>query len=125
MTQVTSKEIAQFRSQLAENDIAMEVLDLIEDCDGDLGDAAITLAIKIGQQPDITNCEWLDALARKWRAAICRSEYRDDLQKGSVAKTIEYLEGISDFPNILILPVLMYVLKQNVNDFCEPLDEIK
>ena len=125
MTQVTSKEIAQFRSQLAENDTAMEVLDLIEDCEGDLGDAAITLAIKVGQQPDITNCEWLDALARKWRAAICQSEYRSDLQNGSVTRIVEHLEGISEFPNILILPVLMYVLKQNVNNFCEPLDKIK
>lgn len=125
MSQVTSKEIALFRSQLAENNTAMEVLDLIEDCDGDLGDAAIALAIKVGQEPDITNCEWLDALARKWRAAICQSEYRKDLQNGSVAGIIEHLEGISDFPNILILPVLMYILKQDVNNFCEPLDTIK
>lgn len=125
MTQVTSQEIAQFRSQLADNDTAMEVLDLIEDCEGDLGDAAITLAIKVGQQPDVTNCEWLDGLARKWRVVICQSEYRDDLQNGSVTGIIEDLESISDFPNILILPVLMYILKQNVNNFCEPLDGIK
>ena len=125
MTQVTSQEIAQFRSQLAENNTAMEVLDLIEDCEGDLGDAAMTLAIKIGQQPDITNCEWLDALARKWRAVICQSEYRDDLRDGSVSGIIGHLESISEFPNILILPVLMYILKQGVNNFCEPLDGIK
>ena len=42
----------------------MEALDLIEDCDGDLEDAVMTLAIRAGQEPEQTNSDWLDALAK-------------------------------------------------------------
>lgn len=125
MTTVTSQEIAQFRSQLTDNVTAMEVLDLIEDCEGDLEDAAMSLAIRAGQQPERANSEWLDALARKWRAVVCEQEFRDDLQSGSVQRMIEYLYTMPAFPKILAVPVLLYVFKQGVNNFCEPLDVIK
>ncbi|MGI8504345.1 MAG: hypothetical protein ACR2LR_24900 [Hassallia sp.] len=125
MTTVTSQEIAQFRSQLADNPKAMEALDLIEDCEGDLEDAAMTLAIKAGQEPERANSEWLDALAKKWRAVICQEEFRDNLLDGSVNQMMEYLKTIPAFPQILAAPVLIYVLKQSVNNFCEPLDLLK
>lgn len=125
MTTVTSQEIAQFRSQLADNPKAMEALDLIEDCEGDLEDAAMTLAIKAGQEPERANSEWLDALARKWRAVICQEEFRDNLLDGSVNQMMEHLKTMPAFPQILATPVLIYVLKQGVNNFCEPLDLLK
>ncbi|WP_017654383.1 hypothetical protein [Fortiea contorta] len=125
MTTVTSKEIAQFRSQLADNPAAMEVLDLIEDCEGDLEDAAMTLAIRVGQQPERANSEWLDALARQWRSVICEQGFRDDLLNGSVQEIMEYLVSMPTFPRVLATPVLIYVLKQGVNNFCEPLDSLQ
>jgi hypothetical protein len=125
MTKVTSKEIAQFRSQLADDPSDMEALDLIEDCDGDLEDAAMTLAIRAGQQPERANSEWLDALARRWRAVICEQEYREDLLNTSIQKMMEHLKTTPTFPKILATPVLIYVLKQGVNNFCEPLDLLK
>ncbi|BAZ31977.1 hypothetical protein NIES4074_44500 [Cylindrospermum sp. NIES-4074] len=125
MTTVTSKEIAQFRSQLADDAQAMEALDLIEDCEGDLEDAAMTLAIRAGQQPERANSEWLDALARKWRAVICEQEYREDLQNGSIQEMMAHLKKMPTFPKILATPVLIYILKQGVNNFCEPLDSLK
>ncbi|MCM0593955.1 MAG: hypothetical protein HEQ35_03645 [Gloeotrichia echinulata IR180] len=125
MTTVTSQEIAQFRSQLADDPRAMEALDLIEDCEGDLEDAAMTLAIKAGQEPERANSEWLDALARKWRAVICEQDFREDLFNGSVQKMIAHLYTIPAFPKILATPVLLYVLKQGVNNFCAPLDLLK
>ncbi|MBN4002329.1 hypothetical protein [Nostoc sp. LPT] len=125
MTKVTSQEIAQFRSQLADDPSDMEALDLIEDCDGDLEDAAMTLAIRAGQQPERANSEWLDALARKWRVVICEQEYREDLLNTSLVKMMEHLKTTPTFPKILATPVLIYVLKQGVNNFCEPLDLLK
>ncbi|MBC5794118.1 hypothetical protein H5968_02890 [Sphaerospermopsis sp. LEGE 00249] len=125
MTKITSQEIAQFRSQLADDIQAMEALDLIEDCEGDLEDAAMTLAIKAGQEPGRTNSEWLDALAKKWRAVICEQEYRDNLLNGSISGMMSNLRSIPEFPKILATPVLIYVLKQGVNNFCEPLDSLK
>lgn len=125
MTKITSQEIAQFRSQLADDPQAMEVLDLIEDCEGDLEDAAMTLAIHAGQEPGRTNSEWLDALARKWRAVLCEPKYRQDLVNGSIIEMMSLLRSIPEFPKILATPVLIYILKQGVNNFCEPLDLLK
>ncbi|MDF5723937.1 MAG: hypothetical protein PUP91_26435 [Rhizonema sp. PD37] len=122
MTTVTLQEIAQFRSQLADNSKAMEALDLIEDCEGDLEDAAMTLAIKAGQEPQRANSEWLDALARQWRSVICRPEFRDELLNGSIKGLTEHLKTISTFPDTLATPVLIYILKQGANNFCELLD---
>lgn len=125
MTKITSQEIAKFRSLMVDDSQAMEALDLIEDCDGDLEDAVMTLAIKAGQQPEQTNSEWLDALAKKWRAVICEQEYREDLLNGSVQGMIEHMRTIQTLPRSLATPVLIYVLKQGVNNFCEPLDLLK
>ncbi|GAA6620898.1 hypothetical protein [Scytonema sp. NUACC26] len=122
MTKVTAKEIAQFRSQLAEDPIAMETLDLIEDCEGDLEDAAMTLAIRSGQEPEIANSEWLEDLAKRWRSVICQQEFRDDLLNDSISSMLAHLKTMPTFPGMLATPLLMYVLKQGVNNFCEPLD---
>ncbi|MGM3307690.1 hypothetical protein ACSQ6I_17255 [Anabaena sp. WFMT] len=125
MTKVTSKEIAQFRSQLADDPQAMEALDLIEDCEGDLEDAAMSLAIRAGQEPEQTNAEWLEALAKKWRAVICEQEYRNDLLNGSIVEMMAHLKTIPSFPKILATPVLIYIIQQGVNNFCAPLDSLK
>lgn len=124
MTKVTAAEIEHFRSQLAEYPIALTALQTIEDCDGDLEDAAMALAIKAGQQPDMPNSDWLDVLARKCRAIICRREFRDDLQSENYAEIVPYLAATSLCPALLAAPVIMYVVRQGVNDFCQPLDPL-
>lgn len=124
MTTVTPQEIAKFRSTFANYPQAMQSLDLIEDCEGDLEDAAMTLAIKAGQQPEIANSEWLDSLAKKWRAIICQQELRGDLLEGSVDKLMEQMQKTPSFPSVLIAPVLIYVFKQGIPDFCKPLDPV-
>ncbi|RUT04450.1 hypothetical protein DSM106972_046780 [Dulcicalothrix desertica PCC 7102] len=125
MTTVTLKEIAQFRSQLSEDPLALKALDAIEDCEGDLEDAAMTLAIRVGQQPERANSEWLDALARKWRAVICQQEFRSNLQDGSIQEMMQHIRTMPTFPSILAAPVLMYVMKQGIDNFCEPFDSLK
>ena len=125
MTKITTQEIAQFRSQLVDDPEAMAALDLIEDCDGDLEDAAMTLAIKAGQEPGATNSEWLDALAKKWRVILCKQEYRHDLLNNSITGMISNLRTIPDFPNILATPLLLYIIKQGINNFCQPLEFLK
>ncbi len=122
MTTVTAKEIAQFRAELANYPDAMKALNVIEDCEGDLEDAAMALAIRAGQQPQRDNAEWLDALARKCRAVVCQKEFRQDLLNGSYAPMVRYLTETPLLPPILVTPVLMYVVSQGVNNFCTPLD---
>lgn len=124
MTQVTSAEIAQFRSQLADYPDALISLDVIEDCEGDLEDAAMVLAIRVGQQPDIANSVWLDSLAKKCRAVICQEEFRNDLVNGNFSGMMGHLAATKLCPALLVTPVLMYVFQQGVNKFCEPIDPI-
>ncbi len=125
MTLVTPEEIAEFRIKLADYPEAMRSLDAIEDCEGDLEDAAMGIAIKIGLQPELSNTEWLASLAKKCRAIICQQDFRVDLINGDFAAIWSQLVSSNLCPKLLILPVLMYVFEQGVNKFCEPLDNLQ
>jgi hypothetical protein len=118
MTAVTPQEIAQFRTELAAYPDALKALDVIEDCEGDLEDAALVLAIEVGQQPDSLN--WLDGFAKRCRVAIC--EVKEDFLTGKFAAGAANLMTKRLCPEILLAPVLMYVMKVGVNNFCEPLE---
>ncbi|MFM7572541.1 MAG: hypothetical protein ACKO4S_05305 [Snowella sp.] len=116
---LTSQEIAQYRSQLALFPDALLALDCIEDCEGNIEDAALTLAIQVGQQPDRT--DWLDGLAKRCRVEICRSEFRDELLSGNIATAVECLIETKICPKVLVTPVILYALKSGIESFCEPL----
>jgi hypothetical protein len=103
---------------------AIASLETIADCEGDLEDAAITLAIRVGQQPDINNSEWLDGLAKKCRVAICQSEFRNDMVNGNFMPIFVHFGEAKICPKLLILPVILYVYECGVNRFCQPLDPI-
>jgi hypothetical protein len=114
--------IAQLQSQFADFSDAIAALEAIADCEGDLEDAAMILAIRVGQQPDINNGEWLDGLAKKCRVAICQSEFRNDMVSGNFIPLYQHFLAAKLCPRLLILPVLLYVHEQGVNRFCQPLD---
>ena len=120
MIVITTQEIAQYRSELANYEEALVALDAIEDCEGDLEDAAVSLAIKVGQQPDRSN--WLDGVAKRCRVAICQEDFREDLLQKKLAATVGYLIEKKICPGILVAPVVIYVVKQGVREFCEPLN---
>jgi len=67
--------IEELQVQFADVPDAIVSLETIADCEGNLEDAAMALAIRVGQQPEIDNSEWLPGLAKKFRVAVCRSEY--------------------------------------------------
>lgn len=124
MTQVTSEKIAKFRTQLAEYPDAINALQAIEDCEGNLEDAAMVLAIRAGQQPEIANSEWLDSLAKKCRAIICKEEFRTSLIAEDIAPIAGHLAATKLCPPLLVTPVLIYAVQQGIDSFCEPLDEV-
>lgn len=118
---LTSQEIAQFRSQLAEYSVALEALDRIENCEGDLEDAAIEMAIYVGQLPD-TSENWLDGLAKRYRVSLCNKDLREELIKGNIVAMVESLIGENQCPALLITPVVIYALKSGIDQFCQPLE---
>jgi hypothetical protein len=124
MSKIDLQIVTELQIQFAELPDAIASLETIADCEGDLEDAAMTLAIRVGQQPDINNSEWLDGLAKKCRVAICRSEFRNDMVDGNFMPLFQYFIQAKICPRLLILPVLLYAHEQGVNRFCQPLDPI-
>ncbi|NJL37047.1 MAG: hypothetical protein HC899_09920 [Leptolyngbyaceae cyanobacterium SM1_4_3] len=122
MITVTFEEIAQYRSELSASPEALRALDMIEDCEGDLEDAAITLALQARQEPD-TSERWLEGLAKRWRAVLCQADIRASLAAGTLQDVLRSLSQETDLPPILATPVIIYVLKAGIEDFCKPLEE--
>lgn len=119
---LSSEEIAQYRSQLSTNEIALQALDMIEDCEGDLEDAAIALALHVGQEPDRSD-QWLDGIAKRWRVFLFQTGIKEALHAGSIASATTLLAAETDIPAILATPVVLYAIKTGMEDFCKPLQE--
>lgn len=122
MVVITPLEIEEYRSQLADDPVALSALDMIEDCEGDLEDAAIALGLRVGQEPDRSE-QWLDGVAKRWRAFVCQAGVKDALQAGSIASAVKLLATETSIPNLLALPVVLYAVKTGIEDFCKPLQE--
>ncbi|WAL60553.1 hypothetical protein [Thermocoleostomius sinensis] len=119
---VTREEVEQYRTELADEASALSALDMLEDCEGNLEDAAIALGLRVGQEPDRSE-DWLDGLAKRWRAFVCQTGIKESLQSGSIATAVKLLAAESTMPDVLALPVVLYVVKTGVEEFCKPLQE--
>ncbi len=122
MITVTLEEIERYRVELASNSAALKALDMIEDCEGDLEDAAIALALQVGQEPEQSE-RWLDGLAKRWRVFVCQADIKESFMAGSALNAVQLLETSTDLPNVLAVPVVLYVMKTGVEDFCKLLQE--
>ena len=116
---LTPQEISDYKDQLADKKYALDALNTIEDVEGDLEDAATSLALASGQTPD--RIDWLDGLAKRCRVAICEQNLRADLEDNYIETTIDYLYQKKVCPPLLITPIVIYVVKVGINQFCEPL----
>jgi hypothetical protein len=125
MPTVTPAQLAQLREQLASYPPALTALQEIEDCEGDIADAAMSLAIRAGQLPQEDNSAWLADLAKRCRSLICDEIPRDNLQKGAIDKVILAIANAQLIPAILATPVVLSVLAEGLDNFCEPLDQTR
>lgn len=119
---LTLEEIEFYRSELTDQPEALAALDVLADCEGDLEDAAITLAIQCGQEPDISE-QWIDGLAKRWRHIICHAEIKEGLEDGLSGDVLSLLTANTNLPLRLATPVAIFVIKTGVATFCEPLAE--
>lgn len=121
---VSFAEIARLRAQLLEYPDALIALETISDCEGDLEDAAMSLAIRAGLEPGLNNSDWLPSLAKRCRAVLCQDSLRIDLISGNWAMALHLLQTSKVCPDILAVPVLLYIEDVGVDRFCEPLDSL-
>jgi len=119
---VSPKDLKLFREQLADHPSALSALDVIEDCDGDLEDAAIALAIRSGQLPE-ANERWIEGLAKRWRHILCEAALQEELEDGLSGELVDAIVAQTELPVRLAVPVAVYVLKTGVQPFCQPMQE--
>ncbi len=121
MIVVTSEEITRLKSAFAEMPVVLEALQEIGDCDGDVEDAAISLALKSDQEPD-TNEQWLGDFSKRYRHVVCQDEFRSEVAQAEVKTLVMHLAQKTDCPALIALPVALYVYKTGVDNFCHSFD---
>lgn len=121
MTILTPDEISLLQKQLADYPEAIAALQAIEDCDGDVADAALSLALKAGLEPD-TNETWLASYAKRFRHVACQEQFRQPLANQQVVGLISHLTQETSCPGLLAAPVALYVAKEGVETFCYTFD---
>lgn len=122
MITVTADDLAHYRSQFEGSPAALEALDLIEDCEGNLEDAAIDLALKVGQEPSESD-RWLEGFAKRWRVQLCQAHLRPHLVANHLNDAVPVLMEMTNLPIGLAIALLIYVQKTGIEDFCKPLTE--
>jgi hypothetical protein len=120
MITVTPEEITQFRSQLADSPEALEALDAIEECKGDLEAATQLIAVETTDAEVSLRADsnFLEKLAQKLSHIICQEEF-DELMTGVLTAAIAYLAASGNIPAALATPVVIYVAKIGKKQFCE------
>ncbi|NEP18342.1 MAG: hypothetical protein F6J97_15800 [Leptolyngbya sp. SIO4C1] len=121
MLSLSFDEIAQLKSQLADYPDAVSALQEIEDCDGDVEDAALSLALRAGLEPD-TNEAWLSGFAKRYRHILCQQGFRQDIQANRLVGIVNHLTQDTSCPSLLAAPVSIYVYKQGIDQFCHSFD---
>lgn len=121
MIALTSDEIAQLKARLSDYPQALDALQEIDDCDGDVEDAAISLALRSGQEPD-SNEQWLASFSKRYRHIACQSQFREAIESGQLSPLVDYLSQSTDCPELIALPVAIYVLKSGIETFCHSFD---
>ena len=121
MLSIPLLEITQLIEKLTDYPEALRSLQEIEDCDGDLNDAALSLALKAGLEPT-ENDGWLQGFAKRYRHIACLQDFRADLKEQRVISLAQTLIQNSHCPNLLAVPIALYVSKTGVDSFCESFD---
>lgn len=121
MLSIPLLEITQLIESLSDYPEALRSLQEIEDCDGDLNDAALSLALKAGLEPT-ENDGWLQGFAKRYRHIACSLEFRTDLADQQVLGLAQHLFQNSHCPNLLAIPVALYISKTGIDTFCQSFD---
>ena len=126
--QLTSEQIAKYRSELADNSDFLAALDVIEEWDGDLADAAESIATRNGIEgvEDNTDMRWFVAVLNKCRESICQQRYeivREKIVPALIPTLTEMVAASFLCPpgiaTLLSTPIAIYVQEEGMNKFCQ------
>ncbi|OBQ41701.1 MAG: hypothetical protein AN485_01440 [Anabaena sp. MDT14b] len=126
--QLTSEQIAKYRSELADNSDFLAALDVIEEWDGDLADAAESIATRNGIEgvEDNADMRWFVAVLNKCRESICQQRYeivREKIVPALIPTLTEMVAASFLCPpgiaTLLSTPIAIYVQEEGMNKFCQ------
>lgn len=92
---ITPEEIAQYRSQLADNSKAIAALEVIERCEGDLEQAARILARRADIEDVRAGITWQSAL-KQARQVVCNENFKEGLAPDLIGGVIGALIASSN-----------------------------
>ncbi|MDJ0843714.1 hypothetical protein [Crocosphaera sp.] len=121
-TQLTADEIQQYREQFKEDPEALEILDLIEESEGNLIESTNLLAMEEGVEiPSRAGDELniLDKFALKCRSVVCDDDFMDDLMSGLLTAGVATLTVSGQIPQAVATPVVIYLTKKGVKKWCK------
>jgi hypothetical protein len=113
---VTAEEIARLREQLKHNPEALAALDTIQDCEGNLEEAARSIAIAAGKT-DVES-DLLEELSTRCRTVICQEDMKEKLPV-LIAAIAAFLASSSGFPSRLATPIALFALEKGSENFCD------
>lgn len=133
MTTVTRDEITQFRSVLADYPGGNDTLKVIEECQGNLEDAFEVLIVESESEEEGTRLGFgtsLEKLTQKCRNVICQEEFQDEIIDEFsreflnilVPMVAAQLTLMGNLPVALSIPIVMFVIKQGIKNFCKSSD---
>ncbi len=116
---VTSKEIARYRSQLADNPKVLADLEVVERCEGNLEQAARVLSRRANMQEVRAGENWQLAL-QKACEIVCDDKFKDGLVPGLIGSLIGAL-ATSGSPLVAAVatPASIYIAQLGIDSFCK------
>ncbi len=116
-TKLTPEEIQQYRKQFQDYPEALNALNIVDESDRILDDAAEIIAIETGlEQATLSSLDeqssYLDKVLEKLRTTIC-SQYTDD-----ALELFKELREFVPFPASLIALVSIRVSQVTIREFC-------
>jgi len=113
---VTAEEIDRFREQLKHDPEALAALDTIQECEGNLEEAARSIATAAGNT-DVES-DLLETLSTRCRTVICQEDMKEKLPV-LIAAIAGFLASSSGFPSRLATPIALFALDKGSENFCD------
>jgi hypothetical protein len=127
-TQLTPEKIAQYRIEFADNENALIALDVIEEWEGDLADAAESIATRNGIEGVEDNADfcWFAIVLNKCRDSICQKRYeivREKIVPALIPTLTEMVAASFLCPpgiaTLLSTPIAIYIQEEGMDKFCQ------
>jgi len=112
---VTQEKIDRAREQLKHDPEALAAIDTIQECGGNLEDAARLIAIAGGTEVE---SDLLEKLSSRCRSVICQDDMKAELP-ATISAIAEFLASSSGLPSRLATPIALFAIEQGIEDFCD------